>query len=157
MKDIEALKDEFRILPVEKIIGRHFVNESTSGMQMRNMLALELYVSKYRFTTINSWNQCVYFNKLSRKDLSPRCVECSYDKVSDNSSKFLAILLILIWYSLRTSSEKSGSSSSFMNSSSDIVPSASNSELSVDEPSASMSKNSLRSIDSWNVNKRNVL
>ena len=53
MKDIEALKDEFRILPVENIIGRHFINESTSGMQMRNMLALELYVSKYKFTEIN--------------------------------------------------------------------------------------------------------
>ena len=47
--DIDTLIDEFKLLPVERIIQKHFVNESNSGMTMQNMLALELYITKYPF------------------------------------------------------------------------------------------------------------
>ena len=48
-KDIELLLDEFKILPAEGIIQKHFINESSSGMSLQNLLALEIYISKHPF------------------------------------------------------------------------------------------------------------
>ena len=48
-EDIENLLNEFKVLPVENIIQKHFVNESSSGMTMRNLLALEMYLTKNPF------------------------------------------------------------------------------------------------------------
>ena len=47
--DIASLLNEFKVLPVEHIIQKHFVNESSSGMSLQNLLALEIYVTKNPF------------------------------------------------------------------------------------------------------------
>ena len=47
--DIESLLDEFKVLPVENIIQKHFINESSSGMSLQNLLALEMYITKNPF------------------------------------------------------------------------------------------------------------
>ena len=47
--DIMKLTEEFKILPTESIIQKHFVHESSSGMNLQNLLAAEIYISKYNF------------------------------------------------------------------------------------------------------------
>ena len=47
--DVDELISEFAIMPFEKIIGKHFVHGSASGLRIQSLLAVEVYISKYDF------------------------------------------------------------------------------------------------------------
>ena len=47
--DIQTLCNEFRILPAEKIIERHFVHGSNSSMRVKRILAVQFHISKFEY------------------------------------------------------------------------------------------------------------
>ena len=51
--DVEELVSEFSMIPYEKIIQKHFINGSSSGVRIQNLLAVEFYISKYDFASVS--------------------------------------------------------------------------------------------------------
>ena len=49
--DVDDLVSEFAVAPNEQILQKHFVNGASSGLKLQRILAVELYISKYDFTT----------------------------------------------------------------------------------------------------------
>ena len=49
--DIEDLVSELAIIPNEQIIQKHFINGGASGVRIQKLLAIEMYISKYDFST----------------------------------------------------------------------------------------------------------
>ena len=52
--DIDELVSEFAMIPYEQIIQRHFINGSSSGIRIQNLLAVEFYISKYDFASVSN-------------------------------------------------------------------------------------------------------
>ena len=52
--DIDELVSEFAMIPYEQIIQRHFINGSSSGIRIQNLLAIEFYISKYDFASVSN-------------------------------------------------------------------------------------------------------
>ena len=51
--DVEKLVSEFAMIPYEQIVQRHFINGSSSGIRIQNLLAIEFYISKYDFASVS--------------------------------------------------------------------------------------------------------
>ena len=52
--DIEDLVSELAIHPNEDIIQKHFINGAVSNIRIQKLLAIELYISKYDFSSANT-------------------------------------------------------------------------------------------------------
>ena len=50
--DVEELVSEFAVPPFEKILQKHFVHGSGSGLRIKALLAAEIYISKYDFAYV---------------------------------------------------------------------------------------------------------